>query len=587
MMKNPLFPMLALLCGLVSIRPSAADDHWPFDEPTTPELAVVGGDVSSRPGILGRSLALDGSAILQARDSAALTHHANGFTCALWVNPYAADNGQQMIAAKNRYSLNQREWGVMIDKDGRYTLYVRQDGWSTLASDIRPTVGRWQHVAVAISARTAGLWIDGRSAGIIELDQPLPKTGAPLTFGGVNDNGRIWQNLVGALDEASLFDRALTDGEIAALHEKHRAVAAAAETHAPPRTEVFPLWSGGPVPYDPEDIPFAEGVAHRTLHDARTHDYKFLHGAAIIDFKGTFFANWANSPTNENMQFETLQGRRSKDGGRTWGEVEMIAPGFDGPERHSHGVLMNHQGRLWTFAARFGKGTPGRRFPGLCAEAFVLNEQSDKWDSKGVVMTNCWPYDEPVRMANGNFITGGQDKDGLPVVAVSHGDDVTQWDSILIPYHRRLQPSFAETTVQSVDDRVIAVIRGGGGVAWVSVSEDFGRTWSKAGPSNLPMPRAKAYLGRLSTGQLYLVSNFRNRDTLVVSVGRPGEGSLSSMWRLRHGRSVPPRFPGRAKSKQWSYPYGYEHDGILHIVYSVGKEDCGLTTVPLSALRSD
>ena len=172
--------------------------------------------------------------------------------------------------------------------------------------------------------------------------------------------------------------------------------------------------------------------------------------------------------------------------------------------------------------ARFGVGPPAKRFPGLQAEAFVLNRSADRWESRGVVMQNCWPYDEPVRMANGNFITGGQDKDGLPVVAISHGDDLTQWNSVLIPYDNRLKPSFAETTVWSEGDRVIAVIRGGSGVAWVSTSDDYGRTWSKAGPSNLPMPRAKAYLGKLSTGQLYLLSNLGNRDTLVISVTRPG-----------------------------------------------------------------
>jgi hypothetical protein len=91
-------------------------------------------------------------------------------------------------------------------------------------------------------------------------------------------------------------------------------------------------------------------------------------------------------------------------------------------------------------------------------------------------------------------------------------------------------------------------------------------------------------LGKLSTGQLYLVSNYRNRDTLCISVGRPGEKTLSRMWRLRHGKSDPPRFPGGGKGKQWSYPYGYEHEDRLYVVYSIGKEDCGLTTIPISSL---
>ena len=101
------------------------------------------------------------------------------------------------------------------------------------------------------------------------------------------------------------------------------------------------------------------------------------------------------------------------------------------------------------------------------------------------------------------------------------------------------------------------------------------------------MPRSKAYLGKLSTGQLYLISNLKNRDTLVISVGTPGEKTLSSMWRIRHGSSKPiPRFEGHAKSPQWSYPYGYEHDGKLYIVYSIGKEDCGLSVIPIESLAT-
>ncbi len=198
MKTNTRHTTLAILCLALTVPSFAADRHWSLDQPTQSGLLVLGGEVAVAPGVLGHSLALDGISILQVKESAGITHDKRGFACSVWVNPYAAKNGQQMIVAKNRYSLNEREWGVMIDKDGRYTLYARQDGWSTLASDERPTIGQWQHVAVAISDGAARLWINGRSAGILKLDRPVPRTKAPLTFGGVNDNGRIWQNLFGA-----------------------------------------------------------------------------------------------------------------------------------------------------------------------------------------------------------------------------------------------------------------------------------------------------------------------------------------------------------------------------------------------------
>lgn len=353
----------------------------------------------------------------------------------------------------------------------------------------------------------------------------------------------------------------------------------------PPPPEPFRLWTGPAVPA-PEKIPFANGIEHRVIHSATEDGYKFLHGAAIIHHNGRFYANWANSPVNENGPEETLQGRRSDDALR-WSELEVIGPGFTTPERHSHGVLISLNGKLWTFCSRFGIGTKGRRFDGLHAEAFVLDEATDKWLAKGAVMTNCWPYDEPVRMSNGNYITGGQDKDGYPVVAYSKGDNLLDWTSVLIPFPSELSPSFAETTVIDVGEQILAVIRGGRGFAWVSTSDDFGRTWKRAMMSNLPMPRAKAYIGRLSTGQMYLVSNLKNRDTLVISVSQPGAHTLEKMWRLKHGRSQAPHFKGHAKGPQWSYPYAHEHDGKLYVVYSIGKEDCGLTVVPIRSLQVD
>ena len=125
-------------------------------------------------------------------------------------------------------------------------------------------------------------------------------------------------------------------------------------------------------------------------------------------------------------------------------------------------------------------------------------------------------------------------------------------------------------------------------VALVSTSSDGGRTWTPVAASNLPLTASKPYAGHLSTGQAFLVCNVGpDRHTLVLAVTAPGERVFTRVWRIRHGASPDLRLPGRAKSPQWSYPYAHEHDGSLYVVYSIGKEDCGLSIIPLRSITGE
>lgn len=45
--------------------------------------------------------------------------------------------------------------------------------------------------------------------------------------------------------------------------------------------KIFKLWSGAEIPSNAEGVPVVRGIEHRTIHDARQSDYKFLHGAAM------------------------------------------------------------------------------------------------------------------------------------------------------------------------------------------------------------------------------------------------------------------------------------------------------------------
>jgi hypothetical protein len=90
----------------------------------------------------------------------------------------------------------------------------------------------------------------------------------------------------------------------------------------------------------------------------------------------------------------------------------------------------------------------------------------------------------------------------------------------------------------------------------------------------------------MSTGRRYLISNMdSSRSFLVIALSNSGEKYLSKIFMIRSGISREPIFTGWAKQPQWSYPYAFEKDGKLYIVYSVGKEDCELAIVPLNVLN--
>ena len=151
--------------------------------------------------------------------------------------------------------------------------------------------------------------------------------------------------------------------------------------------------------------------------------------------------------------------------------------------------------------------------------------------------------------------------------ALVAGDHALAWKCTELPRPAGCDMRFAETSVLAWPDSgdCTAIVRYSAGslpglaeqVALVSNSADGGRTWTPLAASNLPMTASKPYAGHLSNGQAFLVA------------------------------SPDLRLPGRAKSPQWSYPYPYahEHAGHLYVVYSIGKEDCGLSIIPLHAIR--
>lgn len=169
---------------------AAEQIHWPLETVDSTEI-VLRGRATAKPDSVGNCLVLDGDSLVEAKLPESATPR-DEYTLTVWVNPYTLHHNQQMIAAKNRYSLNESEWSVMVDHDRRIRCDVSRKKWKTVDGP-QPKPGHWIPGCVVMMQRRAELFVNGSLAGKIKLHHPVDSTVAPLTFGGVNDKGNIRQ----------------------------------------------------------------------------------------------------------------------------------------------------------------------------------------------------------------------------------------------------------------------------------------------------------------------------------------------------------------------------------------------------------
>jgi hypothetical protein len=239
-------------------------------------------------------------------------------------------------------------------------------------------------------------------------------------------------------------------------------------------------------------------------------------------------------------------------------------------------VFLSHKGKLWAF-----HGAYYNKMEGIHTRAYSLDEETGRWIKHGVVIHNgFWPMNQPVRMDDGNWIMSGisagpysNNRVFPATVAISHGDDLTQWDYVEIPTAKGIERVWGESTIWVDGKQVFNVARyGGGAVALAAVSEDYGRTWTSSRLSNLPMATSKPAAGTLSTGQRYLIcttakNNGGKRSPLTIAVSRPGENTFSRVFVIRRSRHE--GLSGEsADNLSLAYPCAVEHDGYLYVGYS-------------------
>ncbi len=210
--------------------PSGLISWWRGEGDANDQMGVNNGTlngVSFGPGVVGQAFVFSGSSYVDAPtldlpigsadrsmeawvrvDTAYPGSGAGGLFLAYggWCDYYGALNA--LFAFQPQTTIAFSQWGTGVSAPGPSPL------------------GVWQHLALTVANSVAAIYINGVAGASLSLNFNTPAAtelymgGYPLAIGNwcQNPPGQPTWWLVGAVDEASIYDRALTPGEIAAVY---------------------------------------------------------------------------------------------------------------------------------------------------------------------------------------------------------------------------------------------------------------------------------------------------------------------------------------------------------------------------------
>lgn len=176
------------------------------------------------PGRVGMAVSFDGNNdILNTPDTDGLLQFETAFTVAYWarfefpsaeqfafmVGKRVSDETDNSFEFFYRNDPPEDEQIVFaVESSGASNPYLFQEGAFPMG---------WVHIAGSWDGETYRMYVDGGFWSQTSDDDPPEYDSSPLTVGADVDNGAPRSFFPGSIDEVRIYDRALSDGEIAQL----------------------------------------------------------------------------------------------------------------------------------------------------------------------------------------------------------------------------------------------------------------------------------------------------------------------------------------------------------------------------------
>ena len=135
---------------------------------------------------------------------------SGNFTVSFWMKP-AAIGSPKFLIAKRDWTTAANNYQIAMANTGAINLYLS----ASLTSSTILSAGNWYHILTVVRpGGTSEVWIDG-SQDVTGSAGTIADTTVDLAFGSWDNGGYYYE---GFLDEISMYDSALSAGNIATIY---------------------------------------------------------------------------------------------------------------------------------------------------------------------------------------------------------------------------------------------------------------------------------------------------------------------------------------------------------------------------------
>lgn len=520
-------------------------------------------------GIEGNGIYLDGKNLI---NTPYILDTRNDFTVSIYFKVDALTKKDQVIIGQANYANNIRDFTVYISSANILTVNIKNlsqnntDGWIvTQVGDIKADT--WYNFTMTVQNKQLTTYLNGYKAAEKNIET-LSFAGTNITIGGVITGTNPTQLTAGHFDEVNIYSRALEEKEIFDILS----------------TNLILTGQKNNITIATEDIYASfeklENVEFSCVSKSILDGYKWQHGGAIAYHNNLYYASWGRNTGSENTAGEEMVCYTSVDG-KNWvyNQNFVAEEGY----AYSHGNIFEANGKLYMMSPYYagsshGTVSSGCIFNNLKMHGFILNEQGT-WDKLDFALPDFWPLQQAYKLNNGNYIMAGIDTEWRASVAISNGDDMTDWKVVKIPF---LSTNFTESNLIVEEDKITIFLRNEKAfntnaiTTGIAYSYDNGETWTLAQESNLSANTSKPCAGILGTGHKYLITNSvyganTSRNQLTISIANPGSDKFSKMFLIRDmaiPNALKETYSEIDINPSLSYPYATEYNGKLYVIYS-------------------